>query len=123
VPGNAYRMSGMGASFRPARACPVTTGPHVAPLDRSEGALVVADVTTRDASVGVRVVLWRCAYCGIQLTGLGRNDAPVGDGSPGTGLDVQEFTWLEEAPVPLLAAVPGCNEAPGYPGVREQESA
>jgi hypothetical protein len=100
-------MSGLGTSFRPARSCPVLPGPHVAPLDRSEGALVVADVVTRDASVRVRVVLWRCQYCGIQLTGLGRADLPVGDGTPGTGIDVQEFTWLEEAPVPLLASVPG----------------
>jgi hypothetical protein len=115
MPGNAYRMSGGGTSFRPARACPVSAGPHVAPLDRSEGALVVADVTTRDASVGVRVVLWRCQYCGTQLTGLGRAGLPVGDGRPGIGLDVQEFTWLEEAPAPLLAAVPGYAEA-------EQES-
>ena len=107
MPGNAYRMSGLGASFRPARPCPVAAGPHIAPLDASEGALVVADVATADASVGVRVVLWRCQYCGIQLTGLGRSGLPVGDGAPGTGLDVQEFTWLEEAPVPLLYPVPG----------------
>jgi hypothetical protein len=103
-------MSGMGASFRPARSCPVMGGPHVAPLDRSEGALVVADVATSDRAIGVRVVLWRCQYCGIQLTGLGRMDVPVGDGSPGTGLDVQEFTWLEEAPVPLLATVPDFDQ-------------
>jgi hypothetical protein len=109
MPGNAYRMSGGGTSFRSARPCPVTAGPHVAPLDRSEGALVVADMVTRDRSAGVRVVLWRCQYCGIQLTGLGRADIPVGDGAPGTGLDVQEFTWMEEAPVPLLAAVPDCE--------------
>jgi hypothetical protein len=107
MPGFAYRMSGGGASFRPARACPVAAGPHIAPLDRGEGALVIADVVTVDAAVGIRVVLWRCQYCGIQLAGLGRADVPVGDGAPGTGIDVQEFTWLEEAPVPLLAAVPG----------------
>ena len=104
MPGNAYRMSGMGASFRPARACPVMAGPHVAPAENDEGALVIADVVTRDASVGIRVALWRCRYCGIQLAGLGRADVPVGDGTAGTGIDVQEFTWLEEAPVPLLAA-------------------
>jgi hypothetical protein len=107
MPGFAYRMSGGGASFRPARSCPVSAGPHVAPLDADEGALVMADVVTADRAVGVRVVLWRCQYCGIQLAGLGRADVPVGDGTPGTGVDVQEFTWLEEAPVPLLATVPG----------------
>jgi hypothetical protein len=109
MPGNAYRMSGMGTSFRPARSCPVLPGPHVAPAENDEGPLVVADVATRDGTVGVRVVLWRCRFCGIQLTGLGRMDVPVGDGSPGTGLDVQEFTWLEEAPVPLLHPVPDCE--------------
>jgi hypothetical protein len=110
--GFAYRMSGLGASFRPARPCPVMNGPHIAPGDRAEGALVLADVITADASVGVRVVLWRCRYCGIQLTGLGRADIPPGDGSPGTGIDVQEFTWFEEAPVPLLTAGNG-HAAPG----------
>lgn len=57
---------------------------------------MVADMTTRDGSAAVRVVLWRCQFCGQLLAGIGHPDAPL-DGPPGTGFYVQEFTWLEES--------------------------
>jgi len=95
MPGQAFAMSGMGASFRPAGPCPVMRGPHCMP--DGDGSYMVADAATRDGTAGVRVALWRCRYCGTQLTGIGRL---------GENADVQEFTWLEEAYVPL-AARPG----------------
>lgn len=107
MPSQAFLMSGMGASFCPAGPCPVTDGPHCAP--DSERSFMVADATTGDRSAQVRLVLWRCRFCRALLAGLGRADeSPVQSGY-GTGVDVQEFTWLEEA-VPLLAARPGNSE-------------
>jgi hypothetical protein len=97
----AFRMSGMGASFRPAGACPVMNGPHAAP--GSERGFMVADAATADGTASARLVLWRCQFCGTLLTGIGRSDVPVGDGAPGTGAAGQEFTWLEEN-VPALAS-------------------
>jgi hypothetical protein len=90
----AFRMSGMGASFRPAGACPVMNGPHVAPVQ--ERGFMLADAATADGTASARLVLWRCQFCGTLLTGIGRSDVPVGDGEPGTGAAGQEFTWLEE---------------------------
>jgi hypothetical protein len=101
MPGQAHAMSGMGASFRPARPCPVMKGPHCAPDE--PGSFMVADAAVRDGTAGVRLSLWRCRYCGAQLTGIGRL---------GEDADIQEFTWLEEAGVPLVSA----------PGRKEQEA-
>jgi hypothetical protein len=99
MPGQAYAMSGMGASFRPAGPCPEARGPHCKP--DGDGSFMVADAATRDGTAGARVVLWRCRFCGARLTGIGRL---------GEEADTQEFTWLEEAGVPL-AAGPGKQEA------------
>ncbi len=98
MPGQAFLMSGMGASFRPAQACPVMNGPHVGPDPGDAGGILVADAATRDGLSAVRVVLWRCRFCGTQLTGLGRADIPADD-----GLGTQEFTWLEEAVAVLVS--------------------
>lgn len=101
MPSQAFLMSGMGASFRPAAPCPVMNGPHCAPDE--DGSYMVADAATGDHSAAVRLVLWRCRFCGTLLAGLGRaDDGPVQSGY-GTGIDVQEFTWLEET-VTLLSA-------------------
>lgn len=97
MPGHAFLMSGMGASFRPAGPCPVMNGPHCAGTD--DGAFMVADARTGDGSAAVRVALWRCRFCGALLAGLGRPEDGAAAAGPGEGIDVQEFTWLEEAAV------------------------
>lgn len=99
MPALAYAMSGMGASFRPAGPCLVVRGPHCKPDD--DGSYMMAEAATRDRTAGVRLVLWRCRFCGTQLTGVGRL---------GEDADTQEFTWLEDAAVPLEAG-PGKQEA------------
>ena len=100
MPGQAYAMSGMGASFRPAGRCPVMAGPHCMP--EAAVSFMVADAATADRTAGVRLVLWRCRFCGTQLTGTGQL---------GEDADVQEFTWLEEAPVLLPASRTGQEAA------------
>lgn len=106
MPGQAFLMTGMGASFRPAGPCPVMDGPHCAPDD--DGSWMVADAATRDQSATVRLVLWRCRFCGVQVTGIGHTG--VLQPGQGEGVDVQEFTWLEAAPalkgpIPLMKEI------------------
>lgn len=93
MPPEAFMMTGGASPFRVADACLVTQGPHIAP--REQGAFLVADAATRDRSATVRVVAWRCQFCGVLLVGIGRTDAPI-DSEPGSGVHLQEFTWLEE---------------------------
>lgn len=93
-------MSGLGAGgeFRPAQSCPVAetlgSGAYMSHVG-DEDSHMVADASTRDGTASVRIVLWRCVYCGALLAGLGTTDSePRAD---------QEFTWLERpADITLL---------------------
>ena len=76
----------------------MTGGPHHGPTYPKS--FLVADAATTDKTASVRVAVWCCAPCGALLVGLGKT-GPRLDGPPGTGVHVQEFTWLEESPVPL----------------------
>lgn len=95
----------MDTPFRIADSCPVMDGSHEG--NRLEGNFLVADAVTADGTASVRIALWRCAACGVQLVGIGKT-GPDLDGPPGTGVHVQEFTWLEEQVVLI-----GSREGPG----------
>lgn len=98
MPPEAFLMTGAATPFRLAEPCPVMQGPHCGPVE--EGSFLVADAVTRDRSASIRVALWRCQFCGVLMIGLGQT-GPALDGPPGTGVHIQEFTWLEE-PAALL---------------------
>jgi hypothetical protein len=93
MPANIHLMSGIGTGgeFRPARSCPVAealgSGSYMS-HQGDEGSYLIADAATRDGAAVIRVVLWRCVYCGALVAGLGH-----ADGEPRAD---QEFTWLEE---------------------------
>lgn len=93
MPPEAFMMTGGATPFRVAESCPVMNGPHIAP--RKNGSFIVADAATRDRTATVRVVAWRCQFCGLLLVGVGHTDSLV-DAEPGNGVHVQEFTWLEQ---------------------------
>jgi hypothetical protein len=98
MPPEAFLMSGSAETFQLADQCPVTKGPHRGnPVAQS---YLLADATVRDRSASVRIALWRCKPCGALLVGLGQT-GPALDAPHGTGVHVQEFTWLEEIPVLL----------------------
>src|SRR5215831_5092776 len=101
MPPEAFLMTGGAAPFRPARACPVSGGPHEG--GSGDGSWMVADAAVADGTAVVRVALWRCRMCGTLLAGIGRPSADLGDG-PGTGVHVQEFTWLEGTEAVILGS-------------------
>jgi len=93
MPANTHLMSGLGAGgeFRPAQSCPVAetlgSGAYMS-HQGDEDSYMIADAATRSGSAAIRIVLWRCVYCGVLLAGLGSADSePRAD---------QEFTWLEQ---------------------------
>lgn len=101
-----YLMAGPGGAYQPAGSCPVAeaimgtdyAAHHGVPSEPDS--FMVADMMTKDGSASIRVALWRCQYCNTLLIGVARAGVPV-DGPPGTGVSVQEFTWLEET-IPVL---------------------
>jgi hypothetical protein len=112
MPANIHLMSGLGAggAFRPAQSCPVAetlgSGAYIS-HQGDEDSYMIADAATRSGLAAIRIVLWRCVYCGSLLAGLGRADSePRAD---------QEFTWLEER-VAQLAGGPADDAGPGRPG-------
>lgn len=114
MPANIHLMSGLGAGgeFRPAQSCPVAgslgSGAYMS-HQGDEDSYMIADASTRDGRAAIRIVLWRCVYCGTLMAGLGRADCePRAD---------QEFTWLEQKIVQLAgdsADGPGSG-GPGDP--------
>src|SRR5437773_11145420 len=115
MPANIHLMSGLGAGggFRPAQSCPVAealgSGAYMS-HQGDEDSYLIADAATKSGSAAVRIVLWRCVYCGVLLAGLGR-----ADGEPRAD---QEFTWLEEK-IPQLggdSADGGSSGQPELPG-------
>lgn len=114
MPANIHLMSGLGTggAFRPAQSCPVAealgSGSYMS-HQGDEDSYMIADAATRDGRAAVRIVLWRCVYCGILLAGLGHADGePRGD---------QEFFWAEEK----ITQLGGDDDAagsgrPGLPG-------
>lgn len=99
MPANIHLMSGLGAGgdFRPAQSCPVAeslgSGAYMS-HQGDEDSYMIADAATRNGLAAVRIVLWRCVYCGILLAGLGH--------AAGEPRADQEFTWLEEK-IPQLS--------------------
>jgi hypothetical protein len=110
MPANVHLMSGLGAGgeFRPAQSCPVAgslgSGAYMS-HQGDEDSYMIADASTRDGRAAIRIVLWRCVYCGTLMAGLGRADCePRAD---------QEFTWLEQKIVQLAG---DSAEGPGSGG-------
>ena len=93
-----FLMTGESAPFRPADTCPVVKGPHGHAPEKES--FMVADAATADQSAAVRLVLWRCQFCGVLIAGVGHAGVPVD--RPGHGIHSQAFTWLEES-VALLS--------------------
>jgi hypothetical protein len=99
MPTEAFLMTGAATPFRQAEPCPVLDGPHG--RSPEDGSYLVADATTRDGSAAVRIAVWRCSYCGVLVTGIGRltgNLSLTGSRENRMLIDSQEFTWLEETP-------------------------
>lgn len=94
--GNQFLIVGGAAPFVPAEGCPVATeqfggGAYMA-HQGDRDSFFIADVRVRDDSAAVRVVVWRCVYCGRVLAGLG-STAPE-------NLAEQDYAWMEEAGEP-----------------------
>ena len=98
MPFEAFLMTGAAAPFTLAEPCPVMDGPHCGNPEVS--AFMVADATTRDGTATIRVVMWRCRYCGVLVTGIGHPrgnpDSSRADRVNTAAVDAQEFTWLQE---------------------------
>lgn len=93
MPANVHLMSGLGGGgiFRLAESCPVAeslgSGSYMSHQGNPDSHMI-ADASTRDGTAAVRIVLWRCVYCGTLVAGLGSAEGePSGD---------QEFTWMEQ---------------------------
>jgi len=112
MPANVHLMSGLGAGgeFRPAQSCPVAeslgSGAYMS-HQGDDGSYMIADASTRDGKAAIRIVLWRCVYCGTLMAGLGS-----ADGEPRAD---QEFTWLEQK-IPQLAGDSADGADPDGPG-------
>lgn len=108
MPANVHLMSGLGGGgiFRLAQSCPVaeTYGSGGYMSHQGGDDFMIADAATRGQSAAVRIVAWRCVYCGVLVVGLG-----AAEGEPDAD---QEFTWLEQE-----VAQPGGGAAgPAAPG-------
>jgi hypothetical protein len=99
MPPSSFLTSMPGGPFQPAENCrgiSLNTDVYFSHHGVLEpGTFMVADATTKDSSAAVRIVFWRCQYCGLLLIGIGHQSGDI-DAPPGYGIHAQEFTWLEE---------------------------
>jgi hypothetical protein len=90
VADNRVLMVGAGDDYLPAGGCPVAgekygNGEYMAHQGDPDSFLV-AEARVKDGSAGVRLVLWRCVFCGSTLVGLGVPEGTLG---------AQDFSWME----------------------------